>query len=260
MGHGKTMTKIFLILAIAFNGASGAEQVSAFLLERVAVNVTTFWEKFSTVTCTETVEQQKLEPGGKVLLEKKAIYDYLILLQRNGEELFVEESRVAKGKPGKENDRPLLATTGFSALLLIFHPIFQSSFTFSAGPDERDGDRVLRRIQFRHRKGERSPSVLQLHGRNYPIAWEGSAWVDGETGAIARIEAGLQEPMLEIGLLRLSSAVRYSPFQPGANVWLPSNVTIEASTRKQRWHNTHSFNRYREFAVDTEVRMVQPED
>lgn len=253
------MTNISSILATAFsfgllaNAAEGPP-----LLDRVGRNVSVFWDRFSAVTCTETVAQKKLEPGGRLVAQKKAIYDYLILLQRNGEDLLVEESRVLQGKPGKENDRPLLTTSGFSALLLVLHPMFQPSFDFVVGPDEAVRGRMTHRIRFAHRKGERSPSVFQLHGRDYPIAWDGSAWIDRETFSVSRIEVNLQAPMEDIGLLRLSSDVHYAPYRAGDSVWMPSAATIEAATRRQRWHNSHVFTHYREFAVDTDVTVGAP--
>ncbi len=163
-----------------------------------------------------------------------------------------------QGKPGKESDKPMLTTSGFSALLLILHPMFQPSFEFSIGEEELVGGRRTLRVSFSHRKGERSPSVLQLHGREYPIPWEGEALVDGETFSVRRMRVHLKAPMEDIGLMKMSSEVEYSPYRTGEKEWLPAGALIEAETRKQRWRNTHQFSHYREFAVDTDVKLGAP--
>lgn len=50
------------------------------LLEQVGKQVETFWNQFASVTCTESVTQDKLGEKGKVLFEQRESFDYLIIL------------------------------------------------------------------------------------------------------------------------------------------------------------------------------------
>jgi|SRR5579871_1323234 len=263
------MIRHLSILAIGFELSIGlgsaAAPASALtplddLLARAGQQVARFWDQFSAVTCIETVEQDKLSDDGKVLLKKRNAYDYLVLLQFSGDDLMVNESRVLQGKAAKESDRALLSTSGFSTLVLIFHPRFHSSYLFTdQGSDPQMP--LLRRVRFEHIRGRRSPSVLQLRSREYPIEWQGTAWMDSATGNITRIQASLKEPLEDVGLMRLDSEVRYSPVPLGGAKelpWLPMAAQIEADTRHQHWRNLHQFTAYRQFSVSTDSKTEAP--
>ena len=259
------MIRSFLILAIVFEmaavRAAAAGDVSPSgsfdaLLARTEHRVEQFWDQFSAVTCTETVEQNKLGDDGKILIKKRSAYDYLVLLQLSGDDLLVQESRLLQGKPGKESDRPLLATGGFSTMVLIFHPHFRSSFTF-ADQGNDPAEPSLDRVHFEHIHGKRSPAVLQLRSREYPIEWRGTAWIDRATGNIARIQADLETPFEDIGLKRLTTEVRYSAaVLAGQNAapWMPVTAQIEADTTHQHWRNVHTFSAYKQFSVSTDSK------
>ena len=181
------------------------------LLARAGQHVARFWDQFSAVTCIETIEQKKLSDDGKVLVKKHSAYDYLVLLQLSGDDMIVDESRVLQGKPGKECDRALLATSGFSTLLLIFHPRFRPSYAFT---DEGDDPQTpqLHRVRFEHVRGKRSPSVLQLRSREYPLEWQGTAWVESTTGSYHAYPGGSQGTARGCGVsCRLDSEVQYAP-------------------------------------------------
>lgn len=264
------MTRSFLLLAIGFElaaraVAAEAPEAGAFdaLLARTEHRVEQFWDQFSAVTCIETVEQNKLGDDGKVLIQKSSAYDYLVLLQLSGDDLMVQESRLLKGKPGKESDRPLLSTGGFSTMLLIFHPHFRPSFRFS-DEGEDTAEPGLHRIHFEHIHGQRSPAVLQLRSREYPIEWQGTAWIDGASGNVARVRASIHDSLEDVGLKRLETEVRYAPVvllgQPAPS-WMPVAAQIEADTAHQHWRNTHKFLSYKEFSVstDSKTQTIQEE-
>lgn len=170
--------------AIAADAAAGVLP----LLARTAGVVSRFQEQFPSLSCTELVTQTKIGEHGKVLVHKRAAYDYLMLLQVAGDDLTVDESRILQGKEQKASDRALLTTSGFSTLLFIFHPLYENSFRFT--PQGRDPLSGYERVRFEHIRGTPSPSVLQLRGREYPIEWQGTAWIDAPSGSVVRIDAG----------------------------------------------------------------------
>jgi len=260
------MIRFFSILAIGFKlMAAGGASVPAVgldgLLERTGKRVEEFWDQFSAVSCTETVLQTKVGASGKVLVQRSSTFDYLIMLQLAGDDLTVDESRLLQGQPKKGSNRPLLSTSGFSTLVLIFHPYFQSSYQFSLVALEDINGRKLQEVRFEHIRGRRTPSVLQLRGRDYPLEWQGSAWIDPETGCVSRIHAGLKASLSDVGLRELWSDVRYVPVQfqsEKETAWLPEVAVIEADTEHQHWRNVHQFSRYRRFSVTTDSKTERP--
>lgn len=252
----------FSLSATAWAAGPAATAPLDTLLDRTEHRTEQFWDQFSAVTCTETIEQEKLGDDGKVLVKKRSAYDYLVLLLLSGGDLTVQESRLLQGKPAKESDRALLSTSGFSTMVLIFHPHFRESFTFAdAGVDP--ASQSLHRIRFEHIHGKPSPSVLQLRSRDYPIEWQGTAWIDGATGNIARIQAALKTSLADIGLQTLSSDVRYTPVMLAGQTdppWMPSTASIEAGTVHQHWRNLHAFTRYKQFSVTTDSKTEGPKE
>ncbi|MBI3683715.1 MAG: hypothetical protein HY235_25355 [Acidobacteria bacterium] len=241
--------------------AEPREAAPADLLVRAGRGIEQFVDEFSSVTCLEMVAQSKFTPQGKPLLERKSTFDYLILMQWIGGELNIEESRERQGRMPKESERPLLVTHGFSTLLLVFHPKFQQSFEFQIQDPEISAGRRLDRVRFSQVRGAPTPAVLQLRGRDYPLAWVGTAWIDPQSAAIVRIEAALQMTMDDIGLKLLNSEVHYGPVKFSGSprqFWLPQSATIEAKTIKQHWRNVHRFVNYRQFSVDTSSRTELP--
>ncbi len=250
------MIRSISILVIAFE----LQAADMALLQKAGARVEAFQDQFQAVTCTEQMIQTKLGENGKVIIRKQSDYDYLVLFQLRNGELAVDESRVLRGREQKAVDQALLSTSGFSTLLLIFHPVYQSDFRFTLqGPDPQT---KLERVRFEHIHGKRSPSVLLLRGRNYPIDWQGTAWIEERSGNIARIDAGLDSAMNDVGLKKLETDVRYAPVSfasaPGFSSWLPQTATIEAGTEHQHWRNEHQFTRYRQFAVDTSSQTEAP--
>ena len=232
------------------------------LLDRIGKQVQDFWNYYPAVTCTEALEQSKLNEKGKTLFDQKTTYDYLILLQSTGTDVSVDESRIVKGRKSSKGKASLLLTNGFSILMLLFHPIYQSSYEFTELADDTvDGRRALR-IGFRQIPNDRSPSVLRLGDREYPLEWKGTAWVDPSSYAVMRIVTDLGGSMNDIGLLQLNADVTYSGIQfagTASTYWLPTRAVIEAATKRQRWRNTHLFRDYRRFNVETEVKTATPQ-
>jgi len=248
---------MLLLLAVTPAGSATTPSIQD-LLSRTAKSVQRFWDQFSSVNCTETVVQEKLGNEGKVQYEHDSTYDYLILMNLQGDDISVEESRLLKKEGGKSGNLPLLLTSGFSTLELIFHPYYQGSFEYERLEDEVvDGHRLMR-IRYRHVPGLRSTSVVRLRGQDYPLDLTGTAWIDPDNGAITKITAGLMSPMPDLNLRSLSAEVKYAPQEfPTASApeWLPSEASVEVETARQHWRNIHKFTNYRRFSVKTETSV-----
>jgi len=231
------------------------------LLEQVGKQVETFWNQFASVTCTESVTQDKIGEKGKVLFEQRESFDYLIILQASGIDLSVDESRVEKTQKTTKGRASLLDTNGFSIFTLMLHPLYQSRYEFRRLPDERVQGRPLLRIGFQQVSDDRPLSVLLLRERQYALKWTGTAWIDPTSFEVVRIQAGLGNSMADMGLLRLDADVSYSDvtFNQSIRYWLPARAVVEAETKRQHWRNTHLFSDYRRFEVETQVKTALPQ-
>jgi len=239
----------------------GADKLQS-LLQRTGEQMSAYLEKFSDVQCTEKVIQEKFRNNGKdkIDLREESTYDYLVILSSTGGELSLSESRlpVHEAKADKKN-RSMLVSNGFATLFLVFHPIYANSFEFSELEDEMVGGHRLTKVAFRHIRGTRTPAALALRGREYPLELSGTAWIDAETAAIARISAGIDNTMVDVGLNTLQTDVQFAPF-PFNDVektyWFPLRAVVEVETPRQHWRNTHEFTNYQRFSVSTEEKVV----
>ena len=237
--------------------ASGPEPLKE-TLQRTGAVVEGFVEQISGVRCIEQVVQTKLEKKDKVQYKSESRFDSLVLLRLAGDDLKLEESRQLERQTGNAKGRPLLVTSGFSTLELIFHPYYQNSFEFQRLNDQTLGGKPLMQVAFRHIPGTRSPAAIELHGEKYPLDLEGKAWIDPATAAIVRITAEVTGGMEQLHLRTMRSDVQYAPVvfagvtQP---YWLPVTATIDVESPRQHWRNIHHFSEYRRYSVTVKVDL-----
>lgn len=255
---------VLLLIGPVGSRASAADSppapTIAPMLDRTGNFVVKFLEEFSNMKCTEVVSQKKLGKGGKTEYVEESTFDYLVMAQSPGGELTLVESRLAGKQPRHTRNLPLLVTNGFSTLLLVFHPTYQTSFEFVPEGTEVVEGKTYARIHFRHVNGMRSTAALLLRGREYPLDLEGTAWFDPASGNIARIKAGLETGMEDVGLRSLQCDVEYGPVTlPAAHesYWLPTLATVDLETPRQHWRNTHRFTAYERFSTSVETRIAE---
>lgn len=237
-------------------GAPAPSATLGDLLAHARKSVDAFWNQFRSVTCVETVTQEKLGKQGKVEYRQRSSFDYLALLNIENNDLLVEESRLQQTSKDKPKNIPLLVTSGLPTLLLVFHPNYQEGFRYQLEGEEVAGGQKLVKIRFRHVPGARSTTALRLRNKNYPLEIQGIAWLDPETGTIHRIAAEIAAPMSDINLKRLEMDVSYAPCEfPEGIHWLPSAATVDVQTERQHWHNLHQYSHYKVFMVNTEDKI-----
>jgi len=221
------------------------------LMEKAARAATREATFLGSVACTESVVESKLDVRNKPESQSKRSYDYFALIDLSEGDLSVNESRIEQGKA--RTNKQLLQSTGFAMLSLIFHPFFQTSFTFSDDGTEHAGNVVWHKIGFQYRPGKRSPTLLRTGAREYPISWAGEAWVDEQTGRVARIHANVVAQLDEIGIKSMEANVRYGSAENlGENAeWVPLDAVVDLRTPHQHWRNTHTFGEFRKFEVST---------
>ena len=250
-------------LGFAANPATASPDAQRLndLLTRTSSQTSVFLDQFSDVKCTEQVRQEKLGKDNKVELKEDSTFDYLVILTNTGGELNLSESRipVREAKRDRKNTSMLLSN-GFATLFLVFHPYYAEAFKFTlAGQEVIDG-RSLAKISFEHVPGMKSPAALALRGKEYPLELTGMAWVDPQTGSIAKLEAGIANTLQDVGLKALNSEIDFAPmpFADSKEVyWFPTQARVEVETPRQHWRNLHQFTAYKKFSVSTEEKVIQ---
>jgi hypothetical protein len=249
----------FILRAAARASAADPE-----IVDRASRQVAGFLEQMSDVKCSEEVTQVKLDKNGHNVYAERSSYDYLVLLQGTGDDFLLNESRLADRHNQQRNKKnvPLLITNGFSMLMLIFHPYYRNSFEFQAMPDEVVDGHRLTVVHFTHVAGARTPAALAVRGREFPLDLTGTAWIDPDTGQVAKLNIALARDMSDVGLKSLTAEVLYAPVQlPGwkAPYRFPTAATVEVETLRQRWRNVHTFTNYKRVMVDTTAPVAAPE-
>jgi hypothetical protein len=230
------------------------------ILQRTGNQTSAFLDEFSNVKCTEHVRQEKLGKDDKIELKEESSYDYLVILTNTGGELNLSESRLPlhEAKRDRKNTSMLLSN-GFATLFLVFHPYYAQAFKFSLAGEELMGGRLLEKVTFQHIPGMKSPAALALRGREYPLELSGAAWIDPDTGAIAKIVATIEDTLQDVGLKSLRSQIEFAPlpFSDSKPIyWFPTEATVEVETPRQHWRNLHRFSEYKKFSVGTEEKVT----
>jgi hypothetical protein len=261
--HGVVTSAFLFVLAGICFGRPLAPEAPKLndLLARTADQTAAFLDQFSDVKCTEQVRQEKLGKDDKVELKEDSTYDYLVILTNAGGELNLSESRIPvhDAKRDRKNTSMLLSN-GFATLFLVFHPYYAQAFTFTLAGEEVVAGRALTKISFEHVQGMKSPAALALRGREYPLELSGTAWIDPETGSIAKIQAGIGDTLQDVGLKAFRSEIDFAPL-PFADTkqlyWFPTQARVEVETPKQHWRNLHQFTAYKKFSVSTEEQVIK---
>lgn len=242
---------VFVFLLPALARAQDHDQALDSLLRRTGVKVTQFLDQLADVKCNEDVVQEKLNDKGKTEEKVQSLFEYLVVTQSQGNEPLLYESREAVREARSKKNVSLLVTNGFATQLLVFHPFYQSSFSFERLPDAHLNGKTYVQVHFQHIKGRLTPAALMLRGREYPLSLSGTARINASTGDIEQITTELADSMEDLGLKSYRSQVLYAPvtFQNQTSYVLPSQATVEVDTPRQHWKNIHHFSNYERFSV-----------
>jgi hypothetical protein len=245
-------TGLLLALSAAFSAGQATPAPSA--IDQAQRQVTAYLAKLADLHCTESVVQEKLAHNGHVEATERAKYDYLIMIDGNGDSLSLNESRI-ESAPSPHKQLPMLVTNGFSTALLVFHPYYRDSFQFETSAEETVNGKPALPIHFVHVPGRRTPAALALRGREYPLELQGTAWLDKQSGDVVKLDATLLSDMSDVGLRSMNVHVEYKSTNLGktsANMPLPALAVVDVTTLRQHWRNTHIFDTYKTFSTDAE--------
>ena len=229
-------------------------------LVRARKHVQGYFDKFSDLTCKEAVAQLVLNGSGHTIYRENSAYDYQFQTTTQDETPKFIETRETRNPSFRDPARTLLVTTGFANLLLIVHPLYESSYTFEPAGSETIGGSSYDLIRFTPVPGASSPATLRLRGRNYPIPMAGTLWIEPQSGAIVKLEATVDSSLKDLGLAGMRSEVHYAAHSfhnPEASVWIADSAVIDVQTPHQHWRNLHHFTDYQRFSVDVHEQIGQ---
>jgi hypothetical protein len=237
-----------------------ADSPALDVLARARKHVQEYFEKFSDLTCKESVTQLVLNGSGRPIYRENSAYDYQLQASGQEGELKLNETREPRSPAYRDPARTLLVTTGFASLLLVAHPRYEASYQFEpSGAETIEGVSYLR-IHFKPIAGASSPAALRLRGRNYPLPLSGTLWIEPQSGAIVKLEAAVDSSLSDIGLSSLHSEVHFALHRfhdLEATTWVPDSAVIDLETPRQHWRNLHRFTAYQRFNVDIHQEIGQ---
>jgi len=253
---------VVLVAAVAVAGSNCAAQTPTDVvaaspapdpLARAHKQVKEYFEQFSDLTCKESVTQLVLNSSGRTIYRENSAYDYQFeTSDQNGDWKFTE-TREARNSAFRDPARSLLVTTGFASLLLVAHPMYETSYTFDSDGTESISGVAYQRIRFKPIAGASSPATLRLRGKNYPLPLSGSLWIDPQSGAVVKLEATVDSGLSDVGLAGMHSEVYFALHQfhdQKETEWVPESATIDVKTPHQHWRNLHRFTDYKKFNVN----------
>ena len=227
-----------------------AEQV----LEKAGERVEELVNDVGRFAAIEDLLHERLDNLGNPVTRETRKFDYAASISqpRTGI-LLVDEFRTERY--GVDNLPDQIATSGFPALALVFHPGMQADYEISCeGLGEWHGQATWL-MHFRAR--EDRPSHIQdyvVGTQVYPIRMKGRAWITADKFQIVRIESELISPLKGIGFLAEHQIAEYGPvmFQKKkVQLWLPKTAEVYLDFRRHRYYRRHSFDKYMLFSVDS---------
>jgi tetratricopeptide (TPR) repeat protein len=154
-----------------------------------------------------------------------------------------------------------IASTGFAALALVFHPHMREDFDMVCEGLGGWHGQATWLVHFRQRSDR--PSRIhgyKVGGQIYPVSIKGRAWITSDKFQIVRIEADLVHSMPEIRLSSEHQIVDYGPVpfaKKGTDLWLPKSAEIYFEFRKSRYYRRHSFDHYMLFSVGSDEKRKE---
>jgi tetratricopeptide (TPR) repeat protein len=241
--------------------ASGVACPSERVVEETGKHVQELVDDVARFAAVEDLLHQNLDEFGNPIRTETRKYHYVASISEpEPGSLAVDEYRAdkmdLKGYPDQ------IASTGFAALALVFHPHMRDNFDMSCeGLGDWHGQAIWL-VTFKQRRDKPSRMHSYKVGNLvYPVDLRGRAWITADKFQVVRIESELVRPMPEIKLLSEHQVVEYGPIQfekKNTSLWLPKSAEIYFDFRRHRYYRRHSFDHYMLFSTDTEEKRKEP--
>jgi len=243
------------------NLAAGVACPAEKVREESGKRVQEFVEDVTRFAAVEDLFHQALDEFGIPIRTESRKYNYVATIsQPQPGFLSVDEYRADKMNLAGYPDS--IASTGFAALALVFHPDMRDNFDFTC---EGLGDwrgQASWLVHFRQRDDRPNRMHSYKVGNQIrPVGLKGRAWITADKFQIVRIEADMVKPMPEIQLLSEHQAVEYGPVpfpKKNTTLWLPKSAELYFDFRKHRYYRRHSFDHYMLYSTDSDEKRKEP--
>jgi tetratricopeptide (TPR) repeat protein len=203
----------------------------------------------------EELLHERLDVSGNLANKETRKFDYIATIS-DAQPGFLEVNEYRGQRYGASDLPDDIATQGFAALALVFHPEMRDNFQMTCeGLGEWRGQATWL-VHFRQRDDR--PSRIQsfiIGQQEYPVKLKGRAWITADNFQIVRIEAELVSPIPQIRLRTEHQIVEYGPIpfpKKNLEIWLPKSAEIYLDFRQRRYYRRHSFDHYMLFATDSQ--------
>ncbi len=241
--------------------APGVPCPSTQVIEESGRRVQELVDDVARFAAVEDLLHQSLDEFGIPIRTETRKYNYVASISEPQPGfLAVDEYRTDKITPEDYPDH--IASTGFAALALVFHPHMRDTFAMTCeGLGDWHGQATWL-VHFRQRNDR--PNRIHSYkvgNQVYSVDLKGRAWITADKFQIVRIESEMLNPMPEIRLLSEHEVVEYGPVAfplKNTSLWLPKSAEIYFDFRKHRYYRRHSFDHYMLFSADTEEKRKEP--
>jgi tetratricopeptide (TPR) repeat protein len=241
--------------------AAGVVCPSARVIEESGKRVQELVHDVERFAAVEDLFHQTLDSYGIPVRSETRKYNYVASITEtqpgvlNVDE-YPAEKLTLQGYPDQ------IASQGFAALALVFHPDRRDEFFMTCeGLGESRGQATwLVRFQQREDRPNRM-HAYKLGNQEHPVPLKRRAWITADKFQIARIEAEMVKPMPEIQLISEHQIVEYGPIpfpKKNMTLWLPKSADIYFDFRKHHYYRRHSFDHYMLYSVETEEKRKEP--
>ncbi|MGB7603608.1 MAG: tetratricopeptide repeat protein [Candidatus Sulfotelmatobacter sp.] len=216
----------------------------------------------SRIAAIERLLHEQVDEIGNPITKETRNYNYVASVTED-KPGFLEVDEYRSAHLGLSDFPDHIASSGFAALALVFHPDMRDNFDMTCeGQGDWHGQSVWL-VHFRQRD-DRPARIhdYKVGGQTYAVKLKGRAWITTDKFQIVRIESELVSPMKPIQLLSEHQIVEYGPvpFQKkNTELWLPKTAEIYFDFRRHRYYRRHSFDHYMLFAIDADEKRKEPQ-
>jgi hypothetical protein len=235
------------------------------LLAKVGANEDLFLDKIPNLSSQEDVTQEKLDSHGWVqgLPVFTGHYNYVIRAHTFGDGIRFNEGRTDAN--WRSIDPPVASgftlAQGFALFPLHFHPFHQTQARYRyLGRQVLDtrNDYVVAFAQ--ETEKSQLSGVVTVNGVDFPVAYQGIAWIEPDNFQIVRMRIDLLKPRPEVGSqvtdIQLSEIHLPLVTKP---LWLPRDVVVTRPSKDSALREKHQFSDYRVFTHEAKtVPSAQP--
>jgi tetratricopeptide (TPR) repeat protein len=246
---------------VKLNVAAGTACPTEKVIDESGKRVQDLVEDLTRFAAVEDLFHQRLDAYGLPIRTETRKFNYVASIsEQQPGNLAVDEFRAEKLSLAGYPDE--IASTGFAALALVFHPHMRDNFEMKCEGlgDWRGQASWLVRFQQREDRPSRIHSY-KVGTQVHTVKLKGRAWITADKFQIVRIESELVSPMPEIQLISEHQVVEYGPIpfaRKNTSLWLPKSAEIYFEFRHHRYYRRHSFDHYMLFAVDSDEKRKEP--